>query len=116
MFKSTDEGKTWSPIGLTRSEHIGKIVVDPKDPNRVYVAALGSAYAPSEERGVYRSTDGGKTWKKVLFKQDDPTNVGAIELAIDPKNPKVVYGSLWATRRPPWSVYAPSYMPGSRPL
>ena len=113
MYKSTDEGTTWSPIGLTKSEHIGRIVVDPRDPNRVYVAALGSAYAPSQERGVYRSTDGGKTWKKVLFKQDDPTNVGAIELAIDPKNPRVIYGSLWATRRPPWSVYAPSYMPGS---
>ena len=113
MFKSTDEGKTWTHIGLEKSEHIGKIVVDPKDPNRVYVAALGSAYAPSEERGVYRSTDGGAHWKKVLYKQDDPENVGAIELAIDPKNPKVIYGSLWATRRPPWSVYAPSYMPGS---
>ena len=113
MFKSTDEGKTWTHIGLDKSEHIGKIVVDPKDPNRVYVAVLGSAYAPSPERGVYRSSDGGGHWKKVLFKADDPENVGAIELAIDPKNPKVVYGSLWATRRPPWSVYAPSYMPGS---
>jgi photosystem II stability/assembly factor-like uncharacterized protein len=113
MYKSTDEGKTWTKIGLEKSEHIGKIVVDPKDPNRVYVAALGSAYAPSPERGVYRSTDGGAHWKKVLFKADDPENVGAIELAIDPKNPKIIYGSLWATRRPPWSVYAPSYMPGS---
>jgi photosystem II stability/assembly factor-like uncharacterized protein len=113
MFKSVDEGKTWKPIGLEKSEHIGRIVVDPKDPNRVYVAVLGSAYAPSAERGVYRSLDGGAHWKKVLFKASDPENVGAIELAIDPTNPKVIYGSLWATRRPPWSVYAPAYMPGS---
>jgi photosystem II stability/assembly factor-like uncharacterized protein len=113
MFKSVDEGRTWTHIGLEKSEHIGRIVVDPKDPNHVYVAALGSAYAPSPERGVYRSTDGGAHWKKVLFKQSDPENVGAIELALDPSNPRVLYGSLWATRRPPWSVYAPSYMPGS---
>ena len=113
VYKSTDEGKTWTHIGLDKSEHIGKIVVDPKDPNRVYVAVLGSAYAASPERGVYRSVDGGAHWKKVLFKADDPDDVGAIELALDPKNPKVIYGSLWATRRPPWSVYAPSYMPGS---
>jgi photosystem II stability/assembly factor-like uncharacterized protein len=113
MYKSTDEGKTWKPIGLEKSEHIGRIVVDPTNPERVYVAALGSAYAPSSERGVYRSLDGGAHWKRVLASKSDPENVGAIELAIDPKNPKVVYGSLWATRRPPWSVYAPSYMPGS---
>jgi photosystem II stability/assembly factor-like uncharacterized protein len=113
MYKSVDEGKTWKPIGLEHSEHIGRIVVDPTNPDRVYVAALGSAYAPSSERGIYRSTDGGAHWKKVLASKTDPENVGAIELAIDPKNPKVIYGSLWATRRPPWSVYAPSYMPGS---
>jgi photosystem II stability/assembly factor-like uncharacterized protein len=113
MFKSVDEGKTWTHIGLEKSEHIGRIVIDPTNPDRVYVAVLGSAYAPSSERGVYRSLDGGKTWKKVLYKTSDPDNVGAIELALNPKNPKVLYASLWATRRPPWSVYAPSYMPGS---
>jgi photosystem II stability/assembly factor-like uncharacterized protein len=113
MFKSTDEGKTWTHIGLEKSEHIGRILVDPANPDRVYVAVLGSAYAPSSERGVYRSLDGGKTWKKVLFKASDPEDVGAIEMSMNPKNPKVLYASLWATRRPPWSVYAPSYMPGS---
>jgi photosystem II stability/assembly factor-like uncharacterized protein len=113
VYKSVDEGKTWKAIGLEKSEHIGRIVVDPTNPDRVYVAALGSAYAPSSERGVYRSVDGGAHWKRVLASKTDPENVGAIELAIDPKNPKVIYGSLWATRRPPWSVYAPSYMPGS---
>ncbi len=113
MYKSADEGKTWTHIGLEKTEHIGKVVIDPADPNRVYVAALGSAYGANPDRGVYRTTDGGAHWKKVLFRQNDPENVGAIDIAIDPKNPKVLYASLWATRRPPWSVYAPSYMPGS---
>ena len=113
MFKSTDAGKTWMQIGLENTRRIGRIVVDPNNPNRVYVAALGHIYDANPERGVYRSTDGGAHWKKVLFNSSDPDDVGAIDIAIDPKNPKVLYASLWATRRPPWSVYAPSYMPGS---
>jgi hypothetical protein len=113
MFKSTDAGKTWKHIGLDDSQHIGRIVIDPTNPNRVYVAVLGHAYDPNPERGVFRSLDGGATWKKILYKTDDPNNVGAIELALDPKSPRTLYASLWATRRPPWSVYAPSYMPGS---
>jgi len=113
MYKSVDEGKTWTHIGLDKTSHIGRVVVDPANPNRVYVAALGHAYTPNPDRGVYRSTDGGAHWKKVLFKTSDPDNVGAVDIAIDPKNPRVLYASLWATRRPPWSVYAPSYMPGS---
>ncbi|MGP8244854.1 MAG: VPS10 domain-containing protein [Bryobacteraceae bacterium] len=112
MYKSTDAGKTWTHIGLEASEHIGRVVVDPANPNRVYVAALGHVYDANPERGLYRSTDGGATWKKILFKAKDPDNVGAIDVAIDPKNPRVLYASLWATRRPPWSVYAPSNMPG----
>ena len=112
MFKSTDAGKTWTHIGLEATRQIGRVAVDPGNPNRVYVAALGHVYDPNPERGVYRSTDGGATWKKVLSKSNDPDNVGAIDLAIDPKNPRVLYASLWATRRPPWSVYAPSNMPG----
>jgi photosystem II stability/assembly factor-like uncharacterized protein len=113
MYKSVDEGRTWHAIGLTHSEHIGRIVVDPKNPNLVYVAALGSAYAPSAERGVYKSIDGGAHWKRVLFDHARPDDVGAVELALDPAHPQTIYASLWATRRPPWSVYAPSYMPGS---
>ncbi len=113
MYKSTDAGKTWSHIGLENTRQIGRVVVDPANPNRVYVAALGHVYAPNPDRGVYRSTDGGATWKKVLFKTDNPTNVGAVDIAIDMKNPRTLYASLWATRRPPWSVYAPSNMPGS---
>ncbi len=113
MYKSVDEGKTWTHIGLEDSAHIGRIVIDPRDPNRVYVAVLGHAYDPNPERGLYRTLDGGAHWKKVLFKASDPENVGAIDIALNPKMPRVLYASLWATRRPPWSVYAPSYMPGS---
>ncbi len=112
MFKSTDSGKTWSHIGLEATRQIGRVVVDPTNANRVYVAALGHVYDSNPDRGVYRSLDGGKTWKKILANAKDPNNVGAIDLAIDAKNPRVVYASLWATRRPPWSVYAPSNMPG----
>jgi photosystem II stability/assembly factor-like uncharacterized protein len=112
MYKSTDAGKTWTHIGLESTRHIGRIAVDPANPNRVYVAALGDVYAPNPDRGLYRSTDGGATWKKVLSKAGDPDNVGAIEVAVDSKNARVVYASLWATRRPPWSVYAPSNLPG----
>ena len=104
MFKSTDAGKTWTHIGLEATRQIGRVVVDPANANRVYVAALGHVYAPNPERGVYRSTDGGATWKKILSKANDPENVGAADLAIDPRNPRVLYASLWGTRRPPWSV------------
>ncbi len=112
MFKSIDGGKTWTHIGLEGTRQIGRIVVDPKNPNRVYVAALGHIYDSNPDRGVYRSTDGGATWKKVLSKTDNPNNVGAIDLAINPKSPRVLYASLWATRRPPWSVYAPTNLAG----
>jgi photosystem II stability/assembly factor-like uncharacterized protein len=112
MFKSTDAGKTWTHIGLEATRQIGKIVVDPGNANRLYVAALGHVYDANPERGVFRSTDGGATWKKVLFHAKDPNNVGAIDIAIDPKNPKILYASLWGTRRPPWSVYAPTNLPG----
>ena len=112
MYKSTDAGKTWTSIGLDATLHIGKIAVDPGNPARLYVAALGDVYGPNPERGLYRSLDGGKTWKKILFNSSRPNDVGAIDVAIDPKNSKVLYASLWATRRPPWSVYAPTNLPG----
>ena len=110
MYKSADAGKTWSYIGLRDSQQIGRIAVDPNDANVVYVAALGHAYAPNSERGVYRSTDGGATWSKVLDKGPD---VGAIDLALVPENPKVVYAAMWNSRRPPWSQYGPIEGPGS---
>ncbi len=110
MYKSTDGGKTWTHIGLADTRQIGAIVVDPHDANVVYVAALGHQYGPSTERGVFKTVDGGKTWTKVLYKNE---NTGAIDLAMDPQNPNVVYAALWQTRRPPWNVYPPSSGPGS---
>ncbi|HET7395576.1 MAG TPA: hypothetical protein VFK12_03990 [Gammaproteobacteria bacterium] len=109
MYKSTDGGKTWSHIGLVDTYQIGKILVDPHNPDIVYVAALGHAYGPNAERGVFRSRDGGKTWQKVLYKNED---TGAIDLAMDPRYPQVLYATLWQTRRPPWNVYPPSNGPG----
>src|SRR5258708_31979345 len=110
MYKSADGGKTWTRIGLEDSRQIGRILVDPRDPKRVFVAALGHAYGPNEERGVFRSNDGGKSWKKVLFHDE---NTGAMDLAFEPGNPKTIYAALWQTRRPPWSIYPPSNGPGS---
>ncbi|HEX4546532.1 MAG TPA: hypothetical protein VH110_09230 [Candidatus Acidoferrum sp.] len=110
MYKSGDGGKTWTHIGVGDSRQIGRILVDPRDANKVFVAALGHAYGPNEERGVFRSKDGGKSWQKILFHDE---NTGAIDLAFEPGNPKVIYAALWQTRRPPWSVYPPSNGPGS---
>jgi len=110
MYKSTDGGRTWTHIGLQDTQQIGRVLIDPHDPNIVFVAALGHAYGPNPQRGVFRSTDGGKTWKKVLYKNAD---AGAIDLAFDPANPRTLYAALWQTRRPPWSVYPPSNGPGS---
>ena len=101
MYKSTDAGKTWQKIGLEDSQQIGRIIVDPDDANRLYVAALGHAYGPNQQRGVFRSIDGGAHWEKILGK-DDAT--GAIDLAFEPGNAKVIYASLWQARRTPWNV------------
>jgi len=109
VYKSTDGGRSWTHLGLDDTQHIGKIAVDPRNPNTVFVAAIGKMYAASPDRGVFRSRDGGKTWQKVLFKNDD---VGAIEVVIDPTNSNVVYAGLWNTRRPPWYTYAPTNGPG----
>ncbi len=110
MYRSADGGLSWTRIGLEDSRQIGRILVDPHDASRVFVAALGHAYGPNAERGVFRSTDGGTTWRKVLFKNE---NTGAIDLAFDPGNARTIYAALWQTRRPPWNVYAPSNGPGS---
>ena len=110
MYKSTDAGKTWTQIGLTDTRQIGKIIVDPKDANVVYVAALGHQYGPNAERGVFKSTDGGRTWSKVLYENE---NTGAIDLSMDPADSNVLFASLWQTRRPPWNVYPPSNGPSS---
>ena len=110
MYKSTDAGKAWAHIGLSDSRQIGRIVVDPRDANKVFVAALGHPYGPNQERGVFRSKDGGKHWQRILFRDE---NTGAIDLAFEPGNPKTIYAALWQTRRPPWSIYPPSNGPGS---
>jgi len=110
MYKSVDGGETWSHIGLDDSRQIGKIVVDPKDAQTLYVAALGHQYGPNAQRGVFKSTDGGASWTNVLFRD---VNTGAIDLAMDPAEPNVLFASLWQTRRPPWNVYPPSNGPGS---
>jgi photosystem II stability/assembly factor-like uncharacterized protein len=110
MFRSTDAGASWKAIGLSDSQQIGKILVDPRDPNKLLVAALGHPYGPNAERGVFRSIDGGEHWTKTLFKNAD---TGAIDMAFEPGNPAVVYAALWQTRRPPWNTYPPSNGPGS---
>ena len=100
VYKSVDAGKTWTHVGLEDTEQIGQIRVDPRDPNLVYVAALGHMAGPNAERGVFRSKDGGKTWQKVLFKSD---KAGAIDLAMDARNPRVLYASFWEVVRKPWT-------------
>ena len=104
VYKSTDAGRTWKNIGLKASRHISRIAIDPKNPDVVFVAAMGSAYGASAERGVFRSTDGGATWQKVLFKDE---NTGAIDITLDPDNPKTVWAALVHDQRPPWSAYPP---------
>jgi photosystem II stability/assembly factor-like uncharacterized protein len=101
IYKSTDAGRTWQHLGLREAQQIAAIIVDPKDPNRLFVGAMGHPYGPNPERGVYRSLDGGQTWQKVLYKDE---NIGAIDLAFDPRNSQVVFADMWASRRPPWTT------------
>src|SRR5436853_4440876 len=111
VYKSTDAGKTWTHVGLEKggpekgglrdAQQITAILVDPKNPNRVFVAAEGHPYGPNAERGVFRSTDGGQTFQEVLYKDE---NTGAADLAFDPTNPQTIYASLWAARVAPWEV------------
>ena len=110
VYKSTDGGAHWRALGLADTRHIGKVLVDPRNPDVVLVAALGHAYGPNSERGVFRSSDGGRTWTKVLYKDPD---TGAIDLAADPADPEVVYAALYQARRPPWEQYPPDEGPGS---
>ncbi len=110
MYKSTDAGKTWKHIGLRDSRQIAKVLVDPQNPDLVYVAVLGHVYGPHPERGVFRSKDGGATWQKVL---DRGNEVGAVDLAFDPENSTIIYAAVWGARRPTWSQYAPIELPGS---
>jgi photosystem II stability/assembly factor-like uncharacterized protein len=101
VFKTTDGGKTWTALGLGGTRQIARVRVHPTNPDIVYVAAQGDPFGPSADRGVYKSTDGGKTWNKVLFRND---STGAADLILDPANPDVLYATLWQTRRRPWTL------------
>ena len=100
VYKSVDGGKSWTHIGLEDTRQIGALIVDPHDPNIVLVAAFGHAFGPNAERGVFRTADGGKSWKKVLYKNEQ---TGAIDVAFDPNDPRIVYAALWQARRQPWN-------------
>ena len=99
IYKSSDAGKTWTHLGLRDGQQIAQLVVDPKNPDRIFVAVAGHPYGPNEERGVYRSLDGGKTFEKVLYRDE---NVGGSDVQIDPTNPQIVYAALWESREGPW--------------
>ena len=101
VYKTIDAGKTWKNIGLKDTQAIARIRVDPKNPDIVYVAALGHPYGPNEERGVFRSQDGGKTWKKILYRGN---RSGAVDLCLDPNDPKVLFAAIWDAYRTPWSL------------
>lgn len=101
IWKSVDAGKTWEHIGLPNSRHISRIRIHPKNPDIVYVAVMGDLYKPTGERGVYKSVDGGKNWKKVLFANND---AGAVDLTFDPNNPRILYATTWNVRRTPYSL------------
>ena len=99
LYKSTDGGKTWTNTGIKDGQQIGGLALDPKNENRVFAAVLGHPYGPNEERGVYRTTDGGKNWERVLYKDE---NTGAVQVTLDPNNSNIVYAYLWAARQGPW--------------
>lgn len=100
VFKTTDGGDTWTCMGLEKSERIGRVVIDPQHPDTVLVAAMGGLFSPGGERGVYRTLDGGRTWQRTLYVDE---NTGAADLAMDPQNPKVVYAAMWQVRRQAWT-------------
>ena len=112
IYKSTDAGQTWTHLGLHDAQQITAIVVDPHNPDRVFVAAAGHPYGPNAERGVFRSLDGGKTFAKVLYKDE---NTGAADIVMDPRNPQILFAALWAARVAPWEVRSGEYfvIPGS---
>ena len=101
VYRSTDAGKTWKKIGLDSTRHVSRIVIHPKNPDVVLVAAQGALYGPSKERGIYKSADGGNTWKNVLY-VDEKT--GAAELSMDPNNPRIIYAAMWEHGRLPWKI------------
>jgi photosystem II stability/assembly factor-like uncharacterized protein len=101
VYKSTNAGRTWKHIGLKDTSQISRIRIHPRDPDLVYIAALGHVYGPNEERGIFRSKDGGKTWEKILYRNE---KTGAIDLILDPSNPRVIYAALWEFSRSPYGL------------
>lgn len=101
VYKSTDAGKTWKHVGLEKSMHISDVIIHPSNPDVVYVSVQGALYGPSKERGIYKSDDGGATWRKVLFVAD---NSGASSLSMDMNNPRILYAAMWQHQRYPWTV------------
>jgi photosystem II stability/assembly factor-like uncharacterized protein len=110
IYKTTDAGRTWQHLGLRDAQQIASIIVDPNDPNRLFVAAQGHPYGPNAERGIFRSLDGGQTFRKVLYKDE---NVGGMDLLFDPRNSQAIFASMWASRRPPWTTGVGYRGPGS---
>ena len=115
IYKSTDAGRTWQHLGqrdgaLRDAQQIASIIVDPKDANRLFVAAQGHPYGPNPERGIFRSLDGGQTFQKVLYKDE---NVGGMDLVFDPRNSQTIFASMWSSRRPPWTTGGGYNGPGS---
>ena len=100
VYKSTDAGKSWKNMGLNDSRHISRIRIHPKNPDIVYVAALGHAFGPNKERGIFKSTDGGSTWNQVLYKSDE---AGAADLSMDITNPRILYAAIWQAKREPFN-------------
>src|SRR5215468_6301683 len=101
VYKSTDAGKTWKHMGLADTQAISRIRIHPTNPDIVYVSALGHPYGKNEERGVFRSNDGGATWQKILYRND---HAGAVDLCLDPHNPQVLFAAIWDANRTPWGL------------
>src|SRR5947209_10593366 len=105
VYKSTDGGQTWRHVGLRDTEHVSKIVINPQNPDIVYVGAVGHAFGPNEERGVFMTTDGGKTWTRTLYIDREH---GCSDLEIDPTNPNILYAGMWSFERKPWTFHSGS--------